>query len=225
MAKYLPAKWALSSLIDGLRPVLLVLLLTAASTIATYTQGRAAALRESLQAKVLYCNTCHGLHAEGYRGWFPIPRLAGQQSQYTENQLRAFIERQRTNPVMANVSHALTPSMVSALARYFEGLSPKPIGGAPRRSLALGKEIFNNGLPESNVPACTPCHGADAKGHNENPRLAGQLYEYTVSQLTNWSRLRGQGTVVDTSAVMAPSAHNLTKAQIDAIAAYVSTLQ
>lgn len=82
-----------------------------------------------------------------------------------------------------------------------------------------------NGLPESNVPACSACHGADAEGKGEIPRLAGQLYEYTVSQLTNWSKVRGRGTKADTSAIMAPTAHNLTRAQIEAVAAYVSYLR
>jgi cytochrome c553 len=75
------------------------------------------------------------------------------------------------------------------------------------------------------VPACSACHGDDAKGQNEIPRLAGQLYEYIVGQLTNWSKMRGQGTAIDTSAIMAPTAHNLTKAQTEAVAAYVSTLR
>lgn len=181
--------------------------------------------RDSLEAKLQYCKTCHGLSGQGYFGYFPMPRLAGQQPQYLENQLRAFIERRRTNPVMANVAHALSPSMVSALATHFRNLDPKPIGGGPRGSLALGKQIYENGLPESNVPACSACHGADGKGQNEIPRLAGQLYAYTVGQLGGWSKVRGQGTAVDTSAIMAPTAHNLTRAQVEAVAAYVSYLQ
>jgi len=154
-----------------------------------------------------------------------MPRLAGQQPQYIENQLRAFIERRRTNPVMQNVAHVLSPSMVAALATHFKNLDPKPIGGAPRGSLALGKRIFEEGLPDANVPACAACHGSEGRGQNEIPRLAGQLYEYTVGQLTGWTKVRGQGSAVDTSAIMAPTAHNLTRAQIEAVAAYVSYLQ
>jgi cytochrome c553 len=154
-----------------------------------------------------------------------MPRLAGQQPQYLENQLRAFIERRRTNPVMQNVAHVLSPSMVSALATHFRNLDPKPIGGAPRGSLALGRRIYEEGLPESNVPACSACHGNEGKGQNEIPRLAGQLYEYTVGQLTGWAKVRGQGSAVDTSAIMAPTAHNLTRSQVEAVAAYVSYLQ
>jgi cytochrome c553 len=181
--------------------------------------------RGSVEAKLDYCKTCHGLSAQGYRGWFPMPRLAGQQPQYLENQLRAFIERRRTNPVMQNVAHVLSPSMVSALATNFRNLDPKPIGGAPRGSSAVGKRIYEEGLPESNVPACAACHGSDGKGQNEIPRLAGQLYEYMVGQLTGWAKVRGQGSAVDTSAIMAPTAHNLTRSQVEAVAAYVSYLQ
>ena len=179
---------------------------------------------DEFQAKLLYCKTCHGLSGQGYRGYFPMPRLAGQQPQYLENQLRAFIERRRTNPIMANVAHALSPSMVSELAEHFRALDSKPIGGAPRQGLSTGKRIFDDGIPEANVPACSACHGADGKGQNEIPRLAGQLYEYTVGQLAGWSKVRGQGSAVDTSAVMAPTAHNLTRSQIEAVAAYVSGL-
>jgi cytochrome c553 len=183
-----------------------------------------AAPADEFQAKLLYCKTCHGLSAQGYRGYFPMPRLAGQQPQYLENQLRAFIERRRTNPVMANVAHALSPSMVSSLAAHFKNLDSRPIGGAPRQSVATGRRIFDDGIPDANVPACSACHGTDGHGQNEIPRLAGQLYEYTVGQLTGWAKVRGQGSAVDTSAIMAPTAHNLSRSQVEAVAAYVASL-
>ena len=189
-----------------------------------HAQDVVRAERGGFEAKLEYCKTCHGLSAQGYRGWFPMPRLAGQQPQYLENQLRAFTERRRTNPIMTNVAHALNPSMVSALAAHFRNLDPRPIGGAPRQSLATGRRIYEEGIPEANVPACSACHGTEGHGQNEIPRLAGQLYEYTVGQLTGWAKVRGQGSAVDTSAIMAPTAHNLTRSQVEAVAAYVSNL-
>jgi cytochrome c553 len=193
---------------------------------AGHAEDRSAPARQGgLEAKLEYCKTCHGLSGQGYMGYFPMPRLAGQQPEYLEAQLRAFIERRRTNPIMFNVAHVLNPSMMTALATHFRHLNPRPFGGAPRGSLATGKEIFDEGLPESNVPACSACHGTDGRGQNEIPRLAGQLYAYTVGQLTGWKKERGQGSAVDTSAIMAPTAHNLTRSQIEAVAAYVSYLQ
>src|SRR5471032_1338347 len=80
--------------------------------------------QQELQAKIAYCKTCHGVSGQGFRGSFPMPRLAGQQPEYLINQLQAFIDRRRTNPVMLNVSHVLGPSMVRALGAYFKDLNP-----------------------------------------------------------------------------------------------------
>jgi cytochrome c553 len=182
--------------------------------------------QRDLQAKIVYCKTCHGLSAQGYRGYYPMPRLAGQQPKYLENQLRAFTERRRTNPVMFNVAHGLSPSMLTALAAHFRDLNPEPLGGAPKELVANGKTIYEDGLPEANVPACSACHGFDAKGKDEIPRLAGQFFPYLIKELTNWTKERGQGLVEnDPSALMRVTAHNLTQTQIAAIAAYVSYLK
>jgi len=208
----------------GLKLVLQIAVLAAAFPASARAQERMMHATGGLEAKLEYCKTCHGLSGQGYLGWFPMPRLAGQQPEYIEAQLKAFIERRRANPVMRNVAHVLSPSMISALANHFQHLNPPPFGGAPRGSTGLGKKIYEEGLPESNVPACSACHGPDGHGQNEIPRLAGQLYPYMVGQLTGWAKERGQGTSVDTSAIMAPTAHNLTRSQIEAVAAYVSYL-
>jgi cytochrome c553 len=209
----------------GLRLILQTAILAVAFSVSGHAQERMAPAKGGLEAKLEYCKTCHGLSGQGYLGYFAMPRLAGQQPEYIEAQLRAFIERRRSNPVMQNVAHVLSPSMITALAMHFKNLNPKPFGGAPRGSIAAGKRIYEEGLPEANVPACSACHGTEGKGQNEIPRLAGQVYEYMVGQLTGWKQQRGQGTAVDTSAIMAPTAHNLTRSQVEAVAAYVSYLQ
>lgn len=211
--------------VSSLRQTLLTATLVLGFSAIGHTQDAVVHAKGGLEAKLEYCKTCHGLSGQGYLGYFPMPRLAGQQPEYIEAQLRAFIERRRTNPIMFNVAHVLSPSMLTALATHFRDLDPKPFGGGPRGSLAEGKRIFEEGLPEANVPACSACHGATGKGQNEIPRLAGQVYQYTVGQLTGWKKERGQGSSIDTSAIMAPTAHNLTRAQVEAVAAYVSYLR
>ena len=58
------------------------------------------------------------------------------------------------------------------------------------------------------------------------PALAGQLYPYVIKELTNWGKERGQNPAKpDTSAIMSPVAHSLTKPQIEAVAAFVSDLR
>jgi cytochrome c553 len=179
-----------------------------------------------LQAKISYCQDCHGVAAQGFRGFYPIPRLAGQQPEYLKNQLRAFIEHRRTNNIMFNVAHALSPSLIAGLAEHFHNLNPKPIGGAPPQGVGLGRKIFLDGAPDANIAACAACHGPDGSGHGAIPRLAGQLYPYVVKTLTNWGRERGQNpTEPDTSAIMSPVAHSLERSQVEAVAAFVSTLK
>ncbi|MGC2223537.1 MAG: c-type cytochrome [Methylocella sp.] len=182
--------------------------------------------QQELQAKITYCKTCHGLSGRGFRGAYTMPRLAGQQPEYLENQLRAFIERRRTNPVMFNVAHVLSPSMITALAAHFKDLNPPPLGVAPKELVAAGKTIYQEGLPEANVPPCASCHGPEAKGNGAFPRLAGQLNDYIIKQLVNWNKERGQDPAKpDTSAIMEPIAHGLKEPQIEAVAAYVSNLE
>jgi cytochrome c553 len=182
--------------------------------------------KRAVQAKIRYCQDCHGLAGQGFRGYFPIPRLAGQQPQYLRNQLQAFVERRRTNNIMFNVAHVLKPAMITAIATSFKNLNPRPLGGAPKRLVAAGKNIFENGVPDANVAACAACHGPEATGHGEIPRLAGQLDSYVIMELTTWTHERGQNPAnPDTSAIMKPVAHSLTRPQIDAVAAYVSSLK
>jgi cytochrome c553 len=180
------------------------------------------------QAKIEYCTDCHGSAGQGYQGYLTMPRLAGQQAVYFENQLLAFVEHRRDNNLFLDMGkvHGLSPEMRTAMATYFRDLDTGPVGGGPRTLVATGKKFFEEGDPEGDVPACSSCHGPEAKGQGAIPRLAGQLYPYLVRELTNWSKERGQGSAKDdTSAIMAPIAQRLTQSQIAALAAYLNYLK
>jgi cytochrome c553 len=182
--------------------------------------------KHDLQAKVSYCETCHGASGRGFRGYYPIPRLAGQQPEYFENQLHAFTERRRTNNIMFNVAHVLSPAMMTALATHFRDLAPKPLAGTSGELVTAGKKIYEEGVANTDVPPCASCHGPDAHGNGAFPRLAGQLHDYVLRKLTNWSVERGQDPKnPDTSAIMQPIAHSLTEPQIRAVAAYLNHLE
>ena len=211
---------------------ILSILLTAALAIVASAaahaedKGKAAVPKQELEAKIAYCKTCHGVSGQGFRGAFPMPRLSGQQPEYLESQLQAFIDRRRTNPVMFNVAHVLSPPMLTALSAHFKDLNPQPLGGAPKELVATGKKIYEEGVPSAEVPPCASCHGDDAKGRDAFPRLAGQLNDYVAKKLLNWSKERGQDPAKpDNSAIMQPIAHGLTEDQVNAIAAYLSYLE
>ena len=169
--------------------------------------------------------------ATGYRGKviadsFPFRDSRDNKPSTSRISYAAFIERRRENKYMYDVAHVLSPAMQAALAKHFSSLNSKPLGGAPRKLVAMGKKIYEEGVPETNVPACMACHGAEAKGQEAIPRLAGQLHDYIFNKLVNWNKERGQDPKhPDISAIMLPTSHNLTKSQIAEVAAYVSYLQ
>lgn len=182
--------------------------------------------RHELAAKMAYCQDCHGPSGQGYHGFYPIPRLAGQQIEYFEDQLRAFVEHRRLNSIMSPVARSLSPAMINALATDFRAFNPRPLGGDRRELAAMGERIFQDGLPEENVPACAACHGPEATGFGQIARLAGQPYPYIVKVLSNWTKERGQNPAKpDMSAYMRPVVQSLNKHQIEAVAAYVSNLR
>lgn len=188
--------------------------------------GDARTSNGALQSKIEYCSYCHGSSGQGYKAFYAMPRLAGQTPEYFENQLRAYAERRRKNAIMYNVAHALSPQMRAALARHFSSLHPGPYGHGVREQIATGRKIFEEGLPNENVPACAACHGLDAHGYEVNPRLAGQLDSYIQKALMNWSKERGHSAGDSNPAsVMQPVAQNLNKSQAAAVAAYLSSLK
>ena len=113
-------------------PLSSAILAIAFATAARANDVDTAVSKEAVEAKIKYCEVCHGPSAQGFVGYYPIPRLAGQQPAYIKNQLQAFIDRGRVNPIMANVAHVLSPAMQTALANNFHELNPKPFGGVKR---------------------------------------------------------------------------------------------
>ena len=83
--------------------------------------GRFIFARGNPYSGVAACATCHGKDAHGTDS---LPRLAGQHAQYTENQLKQFNTRERTNDnaVMHGIASKLTELELKAVASYLSGL-------------------------------------------------------------------------------------------------------
>jgi len=154
----------------------------------------------------------------------PHASTCGAESEYLEDQLRAFIERKRPSFFMSKVADVLSPPMQKALASHFNELDPKPLGGAPKELVATGKAIYEEGVPVSKVAPCSSCHGPAAKGDGTFPRLAGQLHEYISGRLASWRKERQERPETDASG-MESIARSLTESQISAVAAYLSYLE
>ena len=83
--------------------------------------GRFIYQRGNPYSGVAACAACHGPKGHGTEA---LPRLAGQHALYTENQLKAFNKRQRTNDnaVMHLIASKLTEFEMKAVSSYLSGL-------------------------------------------------------------------------------------------------------
>jgi cytochrome c553 len=181
-----------------------------------------------IEDKLEYCKNCHGNQAQGFQGYYTAPRLAGQPVEYLENQFEALAKHRRDNPIaqqfMWPAIEGIHQGLGAALARQLNELDAPPADGGPRHLVSAGRSIYEKGVPDENVPACAACHGEDAHGSNQVPRLAGQMYAYTVDQLDGWGKgYRSKDPVSPGETnTMKSIAAGMTKDQIRAVAAYVS---
>lgn len=178
-----------------------------------------AAAGESWHAAVQNCTWCHGTAGQGFA---TAPRLAGQRPRYVENQLRSFANHTRDNPFsqqyMWGAAAALRPDAARELAAYFATLPPKPANDGDRDLAATGRALYLDGLPEANVASCLACHGPNAEGIREIPRLGGLSYDYLKRRLAQW----GQGYHSAPDSPMPRVAVSLSPDQIEALASYLS---
>jgi cytochrome c553 len=167
------------------------------------------------------CTWCHGTSAQGF---MTAPQLAGQRDQYIENQLLGFSNHTRDNPYsqqyMWPAVARLDPETAHDLAAYFAALPPRAARDGETQLVEAGRTIYELGIPESNVASCLVCHGPNAEGIREIPRLGGLSYSYLKRRLEQW----GEG--FHASAVPMPRiASTLSPDEIDALASYLSFVE
>ncbi len=184
--------------------------------------------KTGFEAKIHFCTECHGKAFHGFRGSYAIPQLASQQEQYLENQLNSISDRVRADPVanrfMAPILSHVPKDMFPVIAKRLSEADAAPAADGPRRLVEAGRKIYEEGVSDANVPACSACHGPDAHGQDQIPRLAGQLYPYLLDELTDWQQGYRSKDPADPSNenTMVPIAKALTKEQTKAVAAYLS---
>jgi cytochrome c553 len=169
---------------------------------------------------VMSCANCHGPQGRSFSPKFPV--LAGQHAGYLAAQLKAFKAQTRGDPdalgYMWGMSAALDDDMITALADYYAKQTPGGGRGGDAAAIARGKEIYANGVAAEGIPPCVACHGPNAAGTDEFPRLAGQHAQYLLKQLRSFqSNLRNV-------AVMHGVAKELQVNEMKSVAAYLESL-
>jgi cytochrome c553 len=169
------------------------------------------------------CSNCHGVNGNASSPNFP--NLAGQLEPYVIAQLNAFRSHGRRDPAgfeyMWGLSRSLTDDQIKGLAAYYASQAPasQAIEG-DRSRIEAGKSIFETGVADKGVPACSGCHGSQGQGNGTYPRLAGQHADYIVKQLVVFQRTEERPGGKTMKLVV----HELTRQNIDDVAAYVQAL-
>jgi cytochrome c553 len=194
----------------GLKIAILAVFATTASNPSSWA-GESAAVRN--------CTWCHGTGAQGYT---VAPRLAGQRPQYIMSQIRSFREHARDNPFskqyMWGAVAALDPHTARDLADYFATIPPKPADDGDSTLTSRGRTIYMDGIPEANIVSCYACHGPNAEGVRDIPRLGGLAYFYLKGRLEQW----GQGYHSTPGSPMPMVATHLGPDEVEALASYLS---
>jgi cytochrome c553 len=197
--------------------------LAGAVTAASAQVGTAAADVEHQKAgeekAVNLCSTCHGPRGISTSPEFPI--LAAQRRGYLESQLEAFRAKTREEKIahdfMWGIAGDLDDHMIDSISRYYAAQPPAPGKPGDPAMIAKGKQLYEQGVPDRSIPACASCHGADAAGIADFPRLAGQHAKYVVKQIEYIQSL------VRKAPVMHGIVKGMTPAEMQAVAAYVQS--
>jgi cytochrome c553 len=167
------------------------------------------------------CSTCHGPRGISVSPEFPI--LAAQRPAYLVAQIENFQHKTREEKAAHDFMYGiagnlLDPNLVQSIAAYYAAQPPAPGRAGDPAQIALGKKLFETGLPDRGIPPCASCHGAKAEGVADFPRLAGQHAKYVIRQL---EYIQG---LVRKAPVMHGIVKDLTPAEMEAVAAYVQSI-
>ncbi|WP_231960333.1 c-type cytochrome [Tepidimonas fonticaldi] len=193
--------------------------LALAAGLLAVTTGALAQADEARARKIAngVCAMCHGDQGESTSEIFP--RLAGQHTEYIVKQLKAFKSGERKSTAMAEMVAKLTDDEMVALGRYYEKLPAQRENVKDTGLAAVGAYVYQNGNKFSGVPACASCHGPDAHGATNLPRLAGQFSGYLFTQLKQFNKRQRTNDNV----VMHTVAEKMTELEMAAVAEYLST--
>lgn len=179
--------------------------------------------------KAVQCVACHG--ADGNSAAPTFPKIAGQNVRYLLKQLKDFQSGAREGAMMTGMVAGKSEQDLADLAAFFASQKAS-LGASKKELLPLGEKIYRGGNPETNVAACTACHGPKGEGVALAgfPALSGQHASYITSQL-NAFRAAGRGdfqgvkrTNDGESKMMQEVAARLSDAEIEAVSSYVSGL-
>ena len=161
------------------------------------------------QERIQLCAACHGASGNSINPH--VPSIAGQPKLFLENQLILFREELRRSEQMLPIVRGMKDAEIIQLAEHFSKLPAKGM-----ESGSADRSLVQRGALRAKELRCGICHLADFSGQNQIPRLAGQHYDYLVKTLNDYK------TGERKNPIMAPQAANLSKRDMEDLAAFYS---
>lgn len=164
------------------------------------------------EKKAAICAACHG---EGGNSVNPqVPSLAGQPAQFIATSLFMFREGNRKDDQMSAMAKPLSNAEMNDLAAYFAAQKQAP----PRHRSKPENVALGPGLAKKFN--CSQCHGRQLLGQQHIPRLAGQGYQYLLTQLLGFKAQQR----ADIDGNMTSAAQLLGPEDIEILADYLAGL-
>jgi len=180
---------------------------------------------EAGKTKAVVCAACHGIEGISSAATPTWPNLAGQNAPYIVQQLQAFKNGLRMEPLMIGQVALLSDQDMADLAVYFESLAGAAQPVADVSLIDRGEGLYRGGDKEDKSSACIACHGPTGSGNPaaKYPALKGQHSVYTAKQLNDYAS--GARTSDGNTQIMRDIAATLDSDDIAALSAYVQGLK
>lgn len=164
---------------------------------------------EAGHERIRFCGYCHGEDGNSKRDY--IPNLAAQHPQYLFDQFEKFGNGTREDYVMSKLAKTLSVDEQINIAIYFSQQKAKARPSPNPALIDAGESLFKT--------RCAGCHGQNAQGFQNMPRLAGQPAEYLGIALNRFKQM----DPMQHSTPMIGIATVLSDEDIESLAAYLTT--
>jgi cytochrome c553 len=186
--------------------------------------------------KSMSCASCHGENGNSLVTTFP--KLAQQHPSYLQQQLHAFKDGKRNNPMMSAIASSLSDEDIADLSAYYATQkiteNALPIidadddGDKPSKDLqtliSQGSNLYRNGDLKTEISACIACHGPFGEGNKPAsfPALKSQHADYLIKTLTDY---KSDARSNNPDNIMRMIAKKMTDEEIKAVSYRISMMK
>ena len=172
----------------------------------------------------MMCNACHGEKGESPSRNYAS--LNGQTVEYTEKMMLDYRDGRRWEDykqanIMVKIARAMDDQQIADVAAFYAS-NPLTTWNIERIEVTpVVDRLVRKGDVSRMITPCASCHGVHGEGKEITPAIAGQVPEYFIRTMKAYQTKHRTN---DVNEGMAQFTHELTDAEIDALANYYATL-